>query len=1080
MGKRLNIIALGFLFAAPCFAPQACFAQTPPQLDMFGNMTGLTCPASASWIDTTVSSGAITGSLSPQTITLSNATGVAIGNWLTVDHGAAPVQVTGEALGSITTSQQQYKVVLAHGSYIPGTAVLKVGGVIVAYDQGRLTSPPLAGQMQTGILTDAGLVTTGTTFGVMQPASGSSADTTPYENFMSIQYADPIPSNDHTAVQEFINIVFTPAFANSAINSGLQITIDYKYSPAEMFVVQNVSGSNITGVIMNNHAANAPVTQGTWYFAKVTVGATSTWVQCDPLGFGNDQFALYAIGQDGTSSHMSETVNTTAATAITTTEVPTTVTPVSMAGICNLCYITFDQGISGKEETEQVSNVTGSTFQFTPSNTHAANYTIQGYYYNAVAFGTCVPSLGCNGNGGLGGTSGGKYYGNIAFQGPMQIVRARGWGYNVVQAFNDSRSVALDTVNGGGTVPWPTADHSNIAKMPFMITNDVTYYGSYNSGNYNNSSLTGCGGGITPGVTGANGDIDYANKNIWTTWNGVSTGANPGGFYGGAGFSDLYDTNLYAYLCGWIKGGFGGSSTFSNNHENPWLMGLQEDEGDRINSFTNSKRTGFTAFDGTYEDFGSRKDMFMPYHISVSSAGNGSYVAFANNLNNTKAAMIAALQAEYGTIAALNSAWGSTYDNFGTDGRQVTGIALSPTPNGTATTFTVTLAHPPDPESIQLFSSTGATLAGDLPGGGKSSGYSAGTFQGSALICSSSVNYSTGALSATFCSAPATGAALTTAYWWGGSGVGHGLADEDGTCPAFSASCATVWGTSATNLQADGNAAFQADMATLLGNLVSNFSSNEKTQYRALMPHTPIVSDYALGGHGVPSDPVVYQNYAPNVDAIASGGFDPASTNSGGVGPQGIGPYQYVNDYAGDKPELTWAGLPAVADSVMNIKGCNTTVASSGLFSANTQALRAAGYGSWITQLGVKGTYTGTNTFTGINTWQFSDNYSECGDPYDGGNWGMVSAEDNPYDGVHDTTGTTPEYIGNNAFAPTPELHNYGDLIDPVRIDIVNQENLLLTGSPAQPIVPTGRQPMLTLGHARKKDGTVVLVGGNR
>jgi len=1051
MMRRLAAFALLFLTAG------YTFAQTPPQLDMFGNMTALTCPASASWINTTVTSGPITGSLSPQTISLASATGVVPGNWLTVDAGAAPVTVTGETPipvsggTTITTGVVQYPVTFVHGNVLPGTIVIRVNGVAVAYDQGALTSPPLAGQLQTGILTDAGLVTTGTSSGAMAISTGASTDATPYENFLSVQYADPTPGSDHTAVQEFANIVFTPTFV--AAHIGQAITADYKYSPAEMFVVQGVSGSNVTGVIMNNHGSSAAVTQGTWYFAKVTVGTTPTWVQCDPLGFGNDQFALYAIGQDGTTSHISLTVNTTSTQTISPGSV-TVIPQAGLAGICLNCWLTFDQG-TASEETAQVTNINGvaQNFSVTFQKAHGPNFTIKGYYYNAVAFGICS-TTGSYCPGGLAGTSSGKYYGNVAFWGPMQIVRARGWGYNVVQAFNDSRTIPLGTVNGGGTVPWPTADHSNIAKMPYMITNDVTYYGSWNSGNYNNSGLTGCGGGITPGVTGANGGIDYANKNIWTTWNGVSTGANPGGFYGGAGFADLYDTNLYAYLCGWIKAGFGGGfQGLANNHESPWLMGLQEDEGDRINSFTNSKRTGFTAFDGTYEDFGSRKDMFMPYHISVSSAGNGSYVAFANNLNNTKAAMIAALQAEYGTIAALNSAWGSTYDNFGTDGRQVTGIALSPTPNGTATTFTVTLAHPPDPESIQLFSSTGATLAGDLPGGGKSSGYSAGTFQGSALICSSSVNYSTGALSATFCSAPATGAALTTAYWWGGSGVGHGLADEDGTCPAFSASCATVWGTSATNLQADGNAAFQADMATLLGNLVSNFSSNEKTQYRALMPHTPIVSDYALGGHGVPSDPVVYQNYAPNVDAIASGGFDPASTNSGGVGPQGIGPYQYVNDYAGDKPELTWAGLPAVADSVMNIKGCNTTVASSGLFSANTQALRAAGYGSWITQLGVKGTYTGTNTFTGINTWQFSDNYSECGDPYDGGNWGMVSAEDNPYDGVHDTTGTTPEYIGNNAFAPTPELHNYGDLIDPVRIDIVNQENLLLTGSPAVPVI---------------------------
>lgn len=1071
MGKRLNIIALAFLFAAPCFAPQACLAQTPPQLDMFGNMTGLTCPASASWINTTVSSGAITGSLSPQTITLSNATGVAVGNWLTVDAGAAPVQVTGESLGTVATGTVQYKVTLAHGNYLPGSAALKVNGVAVAYDQGALTSPPLAGKLQTGILVDAGLVTTGTSSGNMAAATGGSTDATAYPNFMSVQYADPTPASDHTAVQEFINIVFTSAFV--AAHNGQAVTIDYKYSPAEMFVVESVSGSNITGVIMNNHAANAPITQGTWYFAKVTVGTTPTWVQCDPLGFGNDQFALYAMGQDGTTSHISNTVNTTVAAAVTSTG-SQTVTPASMAGICNGCYLTFDQG-TASEETAQVTAVTGSTFTATFQNLHSANFKVQGYFYNAVAFGTCV-TTGSYCPGGLAGTSGGKYFGNLGFWGPVQIVRARGWGYNVNQAplqFGDARVSPLYTVNGGGTIPWPTADHSNIAKMPFMTTNDVTYYGSYDSGNL--AQTSGCGGG----VAGSNGNTDYAFKNIWTTWNGVSTGANPGGFYGGAGFADLYDPNVDAYLCGTLK--TGGFAALSNNHENPWLMAAQGPQGDYINSFSNTTRTGFTPFDGTYEDFGSRKDLFMPYHISVSAAGNGSYIAFSNNLNNLKSNLIAALQAEYTTLcpstplACLNTAWGSSYDNFGTDGTQVTGVALTPTPNGSATTFTVTLAHVPDRESIQLFASSGAILAGDLPGGGKSSAYtSTGTFQGSALICSSSITYSTGAVSVTFCSAPATGAALTTNYWYNGSGVGHGLADEDGTCPAFSASCATVFGTSPTNIGADGNAAFQADMATLLGDMAGYFSSHEKTQYRTYLPHTPIVSDYALGSHGIPTDPVIYQNWCPNVDAVGISAMDPTLRNSGGVGPQGISPYQYVNDFCGDKPELAWAGVTAVADSVMNIKGCNTTG------SLATQALRAAVYGTWITQLGVIGAYTGTNTFTGINTWQFADNYSECGSSYDGGNWGMVSAEDNPYDGVHDTTGTMPEYIGNNAFTPTPELHNYGDLIDPVRIDIVNQENSLLGSSPSLPVVPTGRQPMLTFGRVRKSHSTVVRAGGKR
>lgn len=1062
MKKRLSIIALTFLFASPCLA------QTPPQLDMFGNLTGVACPASASWINTTVSSGAVTGSTTAQNISLTSITGVAAGNWLTIDAGAAPVQVTGEALGTVVTGTTQYKVTLAHGNYLPGTAVLKVNGVIVAYDQGAKTTPALAGQLQTGILVDAGLVTTGTSSGNMAAATGGSTDATAYPNFMSVQRADPVAPGGGVADQEFINIVFAAGFDTA--HNGQTITEDYKYSPAEFFVVPSLTGSQLNSVVLlNNHAANAPITQGTWYTAKVTVSRTPTWVFCDPLGFGNDDFALYVIGQDSSSSHMSKTANTTVAAAVTTTG-SQTVTPVSMAGICLNCYLTIDQG-TASEETEQVTAVTGTTFTMTFANTHAANFTAKGYYYNGVAFGKCVAIGGCGG--GLAGTTGGKYFGNVAFWGPMQIVRARGWGYNMVQGFFDNRAVPLETVFGGGTIPWPTADNSNIAKMPFIVTNDTFNYGTRDVSNYGQTA--GCAGG----VAGANGDTDFAIKNVWTTFNGVTTGADPGALYGGAMFPDIYDPNMYAYLCGWLKAGNGGLGLMSNNHESPWIAMDMPDETDFLNSLADVKRTGFTPDDGTFEDYGSRKNMFMPYHISASQDYTGGFQAMSNNLNNLKSNMISALTTEYTTIAALNTAWGSSYDNFGTDGTQVTGVALSPLPNGTTTTFTATLAFAPDRESIQLFGSNNGTnspiLAGDLPGGGKGSGaYTAtGTFNGpsSSNISSSSITYSTGAISVTFSVAPASSAnALTVNYWHGGWGVGHGLADEDGTCPAFSASCATVWGTSPTDIQADGNAAFQADMVTLLGTMVSYYSSHDKTQYKALLPHTLLTSGYSVGGHGAPADLVVYQNYCPNVDVIAYGTMTPTNTNTGGAGTQGIGPYQYVNEYCGDKPAISWAGRPADPDSVMSIVGGSSPI------DVATQALRATKYGSWITQLGVKGTTTGTDTFTGINTWQFEDNYSELT------NWGLVSAEDNPYDGVHDTTSGTPEMVGNNALAYTPELHNNGDFINPVRIDIVNQENVLLGAGPPPtlPTVPTGRQPMLTFGRARKKDGTVVLARGNR
>ena len=302
--------------------------------------------------------------------------------------------------------------------------------------------------------------------------------------------------------------------------------------------------------------------------------------------------------------------------------------------------------------------------------------------------------------------------------------------------------------------------------------------------------------------------------------------------------------------------------------------------------------------------------------------------------------------------------------------------------------------------------------------------------------------------------------------------MGHGLADEDGTCPAFTATCATVYGTSSTNLLSDGNTTFQSDMVTLLGNMAAFYSSHEATQYRALMPHTLLTTGYSTGGHGAPTDLAVYQNYCPNVDILADSGFSPTGLNSGGLGTQGVNRYQYVNKYCGDKPTVQWSGSHADPGSVMAIRGCVGNAVDH-----PNQAARAAEFGTWIAQLAVKGTFTGTDTWTGINAWDFEDLYAECT------NWGEVSAEDNPYDGVHDTTSGTPEMIGNNALAYTPELNNWGDMVNPVRIDVVNQENTLLGATPPPvtiPTAPTGRQPMLAFGRIRKNGGTAVPAGGNR
>ncbi len=154
--------------------------------------------------------------------------------------------------------------------------------------------------------------------------------------------------------------------------------------------------------------------------------------------------------------------------------------------------------------------------------------------------------------------------------------------------------------------------------------------------------------------------------------------------------------------------------------------------------------------------------------------------------NYTKAALESALQTEYGTIAALNTAWGTSYTTFGSSGTTVTGESFG-TGDGTTTTFTHTLANNSSvsPFSVAI-SVAGTVVAFDCPNYTYSNytGHCSATLPNSTLlgatVTSGSVNYSTGAASVTFATAPANGAAITVSYVQNGWQYGTGLLDESG------------------------------------------------------------------------------------------------------------------------------------------------------------------------------------------------------------------------------------------------------------------------------------------------------------
>src|SRR5580704_11056427 len=121
------------------------------------------------------------------------------------------------------------------------------------------------------------------------------------------------------------------------------------------------------------------------------------------------------------------------------------------------------------------------------------------------------------------------------------------------------------------------------------------------------------------------------------------------------------------------------------------------------------------------------------------------------------------LQAKYTTIGALNTAWGSNYTTFGSSGTPITGEAVG-TGNGSTTTFSHTLSNlVPARFSVQILVN-GVVFGGDLGKLNPGTLYGVTSAVTPVVTMSGTVNYTTGALSVTFVTAPANGATITVNY----------------------------------------------------------------------------------------------------------------------------------------------------------------------------------------------------------------------------------------------------------------------------------------------------------------------------
>jgi hypothetical protein len=518
--------------------------------------------------------------------------------------------------------------------------------------------------------------------------------------------------------------------------------------------------------------------------------------------------------------------------------------------------------------------------------------------------------------------------------------------------------------------------HSNPVKMPFVFQIRPAFYAMKNTGSFLANPVK---------------NMLYAHSPFYT------------GYVAPGGIGDYYDSGIGT----WLQDILATDSTMiamaSSVYFN-YIVGITAEDGDETNGFEESP--DFTTDPPGHNGFnlGMIVATMSPLETANSSLG----FVYADTLIHSKLAQRNALSAEYGTVAALNSSWGSSYTTFDSSGVCVGGQPITcaskasadnvGTGNGSTVTFSMTLSHTTvSGFSLQILVG-GKPVAGDLGNG---------TLYGPA-VSSGSINYSTGATSITFTSAPASGAAITASYVANGWGIGTGFLDEDDRV-SHNGWLGTDW-----IAMSNAHAHVLADMNTFLQAIAGHFFSTCRTKLKTAYPNVMYLGPNSLTAWGVPSPAPVLKAAGTYIDAFIT-------ANSARQFSQAM--MNYVETNYGDKPYFGSYYSSANPDSAMS--GGSQNGSGSGSFT--TQAARGAAY---YTQMGnilqTVATSTGNHPYIGMEWFEFTDM------PSYGTNWGLVTEHDNAYDGHEAVSAAVACSEPISKYKCGGERATYGDLIGSV------------------------------------------------
>ncbi len=543
-----------------------------------------------------------------------------------------------------------------------------------------------------------------------------------------------------------------------------------------------------------------------------------------------------------------------------------------------------------------------------------------------------------------------------------QLQRLQSWGFNTVGPYASAYVTPIGTAN-----IWSTPDHTNPIKFPFIGQLRPSFYGMSNLNQWAPQPV----------------------KNMLYGLTKYYTGYRPS-----TGEADYYDNNLNLYLQAELAQDPFATAVKASAHRQ-YLIGVSTDDSDQLYGFGNGPdfRTGYSnAHLG-----------WMVLTLSPSQTANSSKgFVYSDTTVYSKKALHDALVAKYGTISALNAAWGSNYTTFDSSGTSATD-AIG-TGDGATLEFSPTLLSTTVAAFTLQISVNGQPVAGDQGDG---------TVWGPNV--SGSVDYTTGQLSITFRSgyAPASGAALSAQYVQNGWGIGTGLMDEDAR-PSHQA-----WTGIDYTYFSDVNANVKSDLDDFLYQIADHYFSMCKSQIQSWMPGVMYLGPTSLGTWGAPSSRQVLQAAGKSVDVMIMG--------SGPDGPLTQQMLDFIYTYFGDKPFYMGEFRVANPDSAM------FPYRATGQFA--TQAARGQNYSEDVTKYpNAAYTANGSRPYVGVFWWEYIDNVGQQSD------WGLVSPSDNAYDGNEAVKGSGGVGVRSvpcspplNALSCGGEQRNYGDVISGVK-----------------------------------------------